>query len=860
MPRLLQLELVLVLLAGSLSTTWAAAPADETSVRRVMALLSVVVEEYREGVQEGAVVQPIEYEEALVFLDEASGRTREALPDEQAIAADFVALRSALDEKRPLPEIERLAEGLRERIAAVTGITQETLPPGPASSERGRVLFEENCTSCHGESADGKGSNATDLDPPPADFTDPGFMRAETPYDFFHILTVGKARSAMPAWGEALSVQDRWDLVSYLWSVRGGAARLAEGHGAYLAHCAGCHGATGDGTRALGSELPQPPPNLREIGSLARNTDAELADIIAEGVPGTAMPAFGRVLDDGQIWALIGFLRHLSFGNLAAHPAAAELRDAEPARFGGLLRVLAREYERAQAGQADGAAVELLVAQVEQRADPMLRRLLEESPGEALPIQRDLQELLEGVRGRRDTREVVSAAGTLANRMEALGAAPILPAAQPDGRTAFAEVRQLLEEAVQAHQRGDARAVYLVSDAYFAFEPLEKPLGITAPQIVARVEERFLALRGLIGSSGPPAEVSRLAGAIMEELEKAESALAPAPNRYVVMVQSATIILREGFEVLLLLTALLAYAVKSGHPQMRRPIFAGAASGIAASLLTAWALTQLVRGASGQAAEALEGITMLLASAVLFWVSYWLVSKAEAEKWQSFIQGKVKSAVARGSGVALAATAFLAVYREGVETVLFYRALIGSSASTLSPVVAGFCAGALLLALAGTAFVRFGMRMPIRPFFLGTSALLYALAFVFAGRGVAELQEAGWISITPAPGVPQIAALGIHPTVESLLAQSIFLLLLLYALLATWRSRRRAPSEEDRLLAEVQHLRQLLLALHAELGALIERDPPRVRRAREHLGRLIDGVTDLKERVATRSRRKRAIG
>jgi high-affinity iron transporter len=221
---------------------------------------------------------------------------------------------------------------------------------------------------------------------------------------------------------------------------------------------------------------------------------------------------------------------------------------------------------------------------------------------------------------------------------------------------------------------------------------------------------------------------------------------------------------------------------------MRRPIFSGTVVGIVCSLVTAYGLMLLFRG-NVAIAEALEGITLLLASVVLFFVSYWLISKAEADKWQRYIQGKVKGALARGSGLALAGAAFLAVYREGVETVLFYNALLASPGAETGAVVSGIGIGLIGLAILCVVFNRFGRRVPLRQFFLGTSILLYYLAFVFAGRGIAELQQIGWVGITPVPGMPRIDLLGLYPTLETLAAQGLLLVLLVYAIVVTLRQR-----------------------------------------------------------------------
>jgi high-affinity iron transporter len=140
--------------------------------------------------------------------------------------------------------------------------------------------------------------------------------------------------------------------------------------------------------------------------------------------------------------------------------------------------------------------------------------------------------------------------------------------------------------------------------------------------------------------------------------------------------------------------------------------------------------------------------------------------------------------------------AFLAVYREGFETLLFYQALLGTAADAWGMVVAGIGVGSVLLAGLWVLVSRIGMRVPMRPFFLGTGALLYLMSVVFAGRGVAELQEAGVIAITPWTSLPAVPTLGVFPTRETLLAQGVLVALLVYALVVTLRRRRTAVTAE----------------------------------------------------------------
>jgi len=146
--------------------------------------------------------------------------------------------------------------------------------------------------------------------------------------------------------------------------------------------------------------------------------------------------------------------------------------------------------------------------------------------------------------------------------------------------------------------------------------------------------------------------------------------------------------------------------------------------------------------------------------------------------------------MAAGSATALAAAAFLAVYREGAETALFYQALLGEAQHLTLPILLGVAVGGAVLAVIFTLFHRFGVRIPLRPFFAATSGLLYLMAFVMAGRGVHELQDANVIAVTHVRGVPTVELLGIFPSVQTLLAQGVLVAALVIALTVSLRRAR----------------------------------------------------------------------
>jgi high-affinity iron transporter len=190
-----------------------------------------------------------------------------------------------------------------------------------------------------------------------------------------------------------------------------------------------------------------------------------------------------------------------------------------------------------------------------------------------------------------------------------------------------------------------------------------------------------------------------------------------------------------------------------------------------------WLLAQVLIESSTLQREALEGVTSLLAAAVLFSVSFWILHNADLKRWKGYIREKAASALGTGSGLALATASFLAVYREAFETVLFYQALwLRSGSRSSGAIFAGLAVGLVVLFGIIVLMFRYGKRVPLKPFFAITGVLLGILSLVFAGYGIAELQKIGWVHETPLEWVPYVPFLELQPTVEGLSLQlGIFL-------------------------------------------------------------------------------------
>jgi len=359
---------------------------------------------------------------------------------------------------------------------------------------------------------------------------------------------------------------------------------------------------------------------------------------------------------------------------------------------------------------------------------------------------------------------------------------------RPSAGPVFARVRKQLDSAYALARQGRrATAGPQTLDAYMTFEQVERELRAKHPDLAAEVEAAFAAFRQEATAAAVTPKLAASREHLLTALSHAELALGDRMSPANLFVQSFMILLREGLEAILIVGALLTFLAKMGASDRRRDVHRGILAAVFASLATAVALESFFRlGPTKQ--EALEGVTMLVATVVLFYVSYWLLSKMEVAKWNHFVKSRVHDALTSGSSFALASAAFLAVYREGFETILFYKALFfaaGDGASATA-VVGGILAGSVIMVGIYIAINRFGIRLPLKPFFGVTSAFLYYTAFVFAGKGVAELQEGSLLPTTMISWGPRIPTLGIYPTVESLIAQGILLLLAIVALVWTF--------------------------------------------------------------------------
>lgn len=255
---------------------------------------------------------------------------------------------------------------------------------------------------------------------------------------------------------------------------------------------------------------------------------------------------------------------------------------------------------------------------------------------------------------------------------------------------------------------------------------------------------------------------------------------------YSLMLQSGSILLREGLEALLVIAALGMYLRRGGNAHRLSALYAGAALGVVASFAMAWVFDRFFDGAHN---DLLEGAIFLIAAALMIYVGGLLFLRQDPRVWQAWIKAQAEAALASGRSAvgAIAVIAFLSVLREGAETVLFLHALAQKSGGWSLSLIIGLLAAVVLLVAIFWAMQVLALKLPLRPLFLITSIFLLVMAIKFVGDGLKEFQEMAWLSYSPVDLPGWMEWLDLNPSLEALGAQAVLIIAVIATLL--WRLR-----------------------------------------------------------------------
>ncbi|MCR8645391.1 FTR1 family iron permease [Paenibacillus sp. N1-5-1-14] len=238
------------------------------------------------------------------------------------------------------------------------------------------------------------------------------------------------------------------------------------------------------------------------------------------------------------------------------------------------------------------------------------------------------------------------------------------------------------------------------------------------------------------------------------------------------MMDAAMIPIREGLEALLVVGALLAFVKRSPGAEGKQGnkwIWTGIAAGLLFSLILAVVVKFVFSsGAFGQNNFVINGWTGIIAAVMLLYMSYWLHRQSSIKDWQQYIQNKSRKAMEKGQMISLGVLSFLAIFREGTETVLFLIGMVNQI--SMQNLILGILIGFGVLAVVAYLMLTVGVKLPIRPFFIVSSLIVFYLCLKFTGMGIHSLQLASTIPSTEAP-LPSIHFIALYPSWQSAIPQ-----------------------------------------------------------------------------------------
>jgi high-affinity iron transporter len=500
---------------------------------------------------------------------------------------------------------------------------------------------------------------------------------------------------------------------------------LASGKKIYDENCAQCHGATGKGDGS-GRESMNPktplPANFTDPQRIGSLSPFKAFNTTSFGIEGTAMASFAA-LSEEQRWQVAFYIFSLRFSEEAAKAGATLLQT--------------------KSAPPDIKSIATLATQTDEQLMENLKALSStDSDGITM-----LAYLRRGV-------------------LETPSSDPLLM------------TRRSLREAIDFYDQGEKEKAYQKAvEAYLdGFELAEPTLFAKDATFGREIENQLTQFRNAIKQGEAAEAIHKRYREIEEKLDRTAELLArdDSFSAYYTFANSALIILREGLEAALILAAILAMLRVTGASEVVRYVHFGWILALIAGGFT-WLATETILTLSGRHRESMEGFISIFAAVALFYVGYWLHTRSEAKRWQTFIHEKVRDVLSTRRIFGLMGLSFFVVYREAFEVVLFYQALWLQNEGNYGPLLWGFATGLGALLLATVAILKLGLKIPLKYFFGVTGTLLYIVAFIFAGNGIKELQSALWVPTTPLNAPNPIPFLGIYPTVETLAAQGLML-------------------------------------------------------------------------------------
>jgi high-affinity iron transporter len=353
----------------------------------------------------------------------------------------------------------------------------------------------------------------------------------------------------------------------------------------------------------------------------------------------------------------------------------------------------------------------------------------------------------------------------------------------------LSDLTKLLKDSVQAIQKGDqSRAVASLNEFLTIWPMVEGEVQTRDAALYNNLETKVPAAVSMLSSnSGETHKAETIVKDLLSRLESLSKQTSYSAW------DASLILLREGMEALLVIAALVAFLKKTNQTEKQKWIWGGAGAGILASVLFAMVLSlafSQMTGASSR--EYIEGFAGIAAVVMMLTVGAWLHNKSNVRQWNQYIHQQMNHALEGGRLLTMSLVSFLAIFREGAETIIFYVGMAPSM--SVSQLLTGIGIALAVLSVIGFLIIHFSVKIPVRPFFLMATVLIYFLSFKILGVSVHALQVSKLIPSHTLTSLPNIEWLGFYPTLETIFPQIV--LVVLIAAAAYWVEKSNYKNEK----------------------------------------------------------------
>lgn len=334
-------------------------------------------------------------------------------------------------------------------------------------------------------------------------------------------------------------------------------------------------------------------------------------------------------------------------------------------------------------------------------------------------------------------------------------------------------------------------AVDMLKDALEAFKNGDKTKGQSKvkefiqvwPTVEGDVSTRNSALYTKVETQTPIIMVKGTEKQYQDQLQGLITELSQIDTKAkYTFIDAMFILLREGVEALLIVLALVSSLKAANQKKGLRWVYAGAAAGILASVVIAFILQALFPTvSSGTNREILEGFVGIFAVVMMIGIGFWLHSKSSLKSWKNYIDRKMDVVLSTGSFISMFVLSFLAVFREGAETILFYVGIL--PLISLQNLITGVVSAILILIVIALVLIYASSKIKIHQVFFILTWTIYFLAFKMLGTSIHMLQVVGILPLHVIHFIPTVEVLGIYANIEVFISQLILIFIIMIATL-----------------------------------------------------------------------------